>query len=108
MSITSLAAIAFVVWFAYEVNQFAFSIFLDGTTLDSPLVSLYIALLGTLIGGAWSQKLYTNSLPDSPWWYVKSSSALTCGCIIGAGANLAGDVIVTYFYVVHCIMQLHV
>lgn len=108
MSTVALAIIAFVVWFTYKVNQFAFSIFLQGTALDSHLASLYIALLCALIGGAWSQKLYTNSLPDSPWWYVKSSSALTCGCIIGAGTNLAGDVIVTYFYTVHYIMQLHI
>lgn len=107
-STVALAIIAFVAWFTYEVNRFAFSIFLEGTMFDSHLASLYIALLCALIGGAWSQKLYIDSLPDSPWWHVKSSSALACGFIIGAGANLAGDVIVTYFYAVHCITQLHI
>lgn len=107
MSTVALAVVAFVVWFAYKTNQFAFSIFLQGTMLDSHLVSLYVALLSTLIGGAWSQKLFTDFMPDSPWWYVKRSSALTCGFIVGASCNVVGDIIATYFYAVHYITQLH-
>lgn len=107
MSTVTLAVVAFVVWFAYEVNQFAFSIFLRETLFDSALGSLYVALLSTLIGGAWSQKLFTDFMPDSPWWYVKRSSALTCGFIVGASCNVVGDIIVSYFYIVHCITQLH-
>jgi hypothetical protein len=107
MSIAALVTIAFVVWCTYEANQFAFSIFFQETMFDSPLGSLYVALLSTLIGGAWSQKLFTDFMPDSPWWYVKRSSALMCGFIIGAASNVAVDIIVTYFYAVHCITQLH-
>ena len=108
MSIAALTTITFAVWFTYEVNRFAFSIFLQGTILDSALISLYVALLSALIGGAWSQKLIIDFMPDSPWWHVKSSSALACGFIIGAASNIVGDIIVTYFYVVHCITQLHI
>lgn len=100
-----LTASVLMAWFTYGFSRLVFSIWSDGSILDTWQACLCAPLCATYLSMVASKKLIINRMPDSPWWYLKRSFTLSCGCILGLGANIVGDI--ACLYLVYAISGMH-